>query len=529
MTMKRSFLMKITRVLLLVSLTAQYTIANSLVNCNEYQRSLQLDDSLRMDYVVYENENDNNELYMKVQLVLEEDAASNSWIGFGIHEPGTLTMVPGEAIIGIPSATTAAASTAQRNNNLNTHDVFKYSLGGYAQQMIQKFPTLQQTLEETEIISDNTTMTVLRFTKKLNEGNNELRIFSMKDDVADQINNFMWAYGFGTALGYHRNRGSFAVQAFSICDPNSTVTEGDDEGSDGFIELDVGQSYPELFALHGLLATIAWGVLSPLAIGSAMLRKYLKCLNGALWFKCHYYFNLLTFIFTLVSFGIAVVAHQKSTPEGQNPKHFVAFAHATVGLIIMIFLLIQVFNGWFRPHPVSSSNHDHTDNTTADEEGDDFNEKKEQEQQLLKRKKQRRSLWEYCHRIIGAALIGICWYQIHDGMTIYIERYNGNDYRTIFWSITGSLCGFISLSYMCSSKPRVIVKDEDEDTNDDHYYRNHPTNNIDNNDDEGNNTTTNNKYTAGGTTNVELYDDDNNGIETRRMKSYNRADSFKSC
>merc|ERR1712232_114264 len=160
----------------------------------------------------------------------------------------------------------------------------------------------------------------------------------MGKDDGDQTNNFMWAYGFGAAFGYHRNRGSFAIQALGICDLNSTETEDDDEGGDGFIELDVGQSYPELFAMHGILATIAWGILSPLAIGSAMLRKYLTCLNGALWFKCHYYFNLLTFLFTLVSFGIAVFAHQKGTPEGQNPKHFVAFAHATVGLIIMIFL-----------------------------------------------------------------------------------------------------------------------------------------------------------------------------------------------
>merc|ERR1712157_313594 len=48
-----------------------------IVDCNEYQRSVQLDDLLRMDYVVYENENDNNELYMKAQLVLEEDGSTN--------------------------------------------------------------------------------------------------------------------------------------------------------------------------------------------------------------------------------------------------------------------------------------------------------------------------------------------------------------------------------------------------------------------------------------------------------------------
>merc|ERR1712176_1731360 len=187
-----------------------------IVDCNEYQRSVQLDDLLRMDYVVYENENDNNELYMKAQLVLEEDGSTNSWIGFGIHEPGTLLMVPGEAVIGIPSANA-------------DNDVFKYSLGGYSPAMVQKFPNLQQTLEETELIAENTTMTVMRFTKKLDEGNDELRIFSVKD-AADQVNNFMWAYGFGNTLGYHRARGSFAIQAFSICDPNSI---GDDDGSGG--------------------------------------------------------------------------------------------------------------------------------------------------------------------------------------------------------------------------------------------------------------------------------------------------------
>jgi len=395
------------------------------VDCTQYQRLLQLNEQLQMQYVVYENEYDNNELYLKAQLILEGQA----WIGFGINKPGSSSMVPGESIIAIPTP----ESILTRNtieDTLRNKNVQKYSLGAYSPQGVQPFPQIQQTLNNTWV-EQNDTMTIMRFTKKLTEENEFTIHASVGEEEGEEtrINNFMWAYGFGNTLGFHAQFGAFAL-TLRVCSPDYDV-----DGDSGFVNLDVGESYQNLWAVHGLLATLAWGVLSPLAIGSAMLRRYLTCSNDAgLWYKCHYYLNLMTMLLTMISFGIAVVAHQGGTPEGEDPKHFAAFAHATVGLIIMIAVSVQVINGLSRPH--------------ATKEGE--------------MKKPIRSLWEYGHRILGVVLVGVCWYQIQDGMTIYSTKFNQTDYTTIFWSITGSLSGFIVVVYT-RSKISPQAADDDDD------------------------------------------------------------------
>jgi len=400
------------------------------VDCTQYQRSLQLNEQLQMQYVVYENEYDNNELYLNAQLILEGQA----WIGFGINRPGSVLMVPGESIIGIPTP----ESILTRNNNDNTlpnRNVRKYSLGDYNQQGVQPFPQIQQTLNNTWV-EQNDTVTIMRFNKKLME-ENELMIHASMGEEETRVNNFMWAYGFGNTLGFHAQFGAFAL-VLRVCSPDDSLLQDDDGG---FVELDVGESYQNLWAVHGLLATLAWGVLSPLAIGSAMLRRYFTCSNDAgLWYKCHYNLNLMTMILTMISFGIAVVAHQGGTPEGEDPKHFVFVAHATVGLIIMIAVSVQVINGLSRPH--------------ATKKGE--------------MKKPIRSLWEYGHRILGVVLVGVCWYQIQDGMTIYSTNFNQTDYTTTFYCITGSLSGSIFFLFMCSNKPRQMTAADDEHDDDDH-------------------------------------------------------------
>jgi len=399
------------------------------VDCSQFQREVQLNEQLSMQYVVHENEED-GELYISAQLVLE---GVQAWLGFGINSPGSVSMVPGESIIGLP---TIDSILTRQNGGLPNKNVQKYSLGEYSPQGVQPFPMAQQTLNNTWV-EQNSTVTIMRFTKKLLEENELMIHASRKDDLDSElrVNNFMWAYGFSNNLGFHAAKGAFAL-TLKVCVAGDAI--GDDDGG-GFIELDVGESYEALWAVHGLLATLAWGVMSPLAIGSAVLRKYITCNNDkGLWYKCHYYLNMSTLVLTMISFSIAVVAHQKGTPKGQNPKHFVAFAHATVGLAIMVAVLIQVTNGVLRPHATPKG----------------------------EVKKVGRSVWEYGHRIIGTVLIAICWYQIRDGMKIYSRNFNQTDYRIFFYCVTGGIIGLIVLIYTCSNKPRQMGNNDDDDDDD---------------------------------------------------------------
>ena len=82
----------------------------------------------------------------------------------------------------------------------------KYSLGGKESSMIQPMSEDKQTLMNASIQvvkSGSSSMTVMKFTKIMKESG-EIEIFSGN-------NSFLWAYGFGTSLGYHAARASFKL------------------------------------------------------------------------------------------------------------------------------------------------------------------------------------------------------------------------------------------------------------------------------------------------------------------------------
>ena len=204
---------------------------------------------------------------------------------------------------------------------------------------------------------------------------------------------FIAAYGFGNALSFHAKKGAFTLSGQQI--------ERDDSP----------------WVLHGSLAYFAWGIFCPLAIISGLFRSKLP--GNKLWFNIHRGLNTVVVLLTIAVFVIAYTAIEKDTPEGADASHFssdIVDGHRFYGLIILILALIQGLGGILRPH--------------VPEDGEE--------------KTAVRKFWEVFHRLLGIALLGFCWYQIHLGILWYYEIFDKEGYeraRAVFWGISGTLGG----------------------------------------------------------------------------------------
>jgi len=316
------------------------------------------------------------------------------WVSFGISETGL--MVGSEAVIGLP----------------DTGEVKKYNLNAQNNAGVVPMPDEKQTLIDASVRQTSTT-TTLSFTKILNEPG-EIPINRIG------IGNFLSAYGSSNTLGFHSAR-----QPYSL-----------DFASRGVGTLDVKMQ--SLWKAHGWLAGIAWTVLSPLAIGASLLRKFIP--GDALWFQIHRTFNILVVVCTFIAVGLAVPAIQQETPSGSDPNHFdpsLADGHRTIGLVVYIFAGIQAIGGLLHPHLPKK--------LEADAEVG--------EEQAPPEKSAIRKAWEIGHRVLGFGLLGLCWYQVSLGIHVYSKMFNsGNDETAmrVFLSVIGIIGGVIFVGFIAS-------------------------------------------------------------------------------
>jgi len=201
------------------------------------------------------------------------EVPEEAWVGIGFSNNGGL-MVGSEAVLGQPDEGV----------------VQKWILSSKAG--IEPMPDTQQTLIEPSIVQQGG-ITTLQFTKILEEPG--------EIPIIVGPNTFLGAYGSSNAVGYHSRRESFAIDLLS----------GGVEGVDS--------REKSLWQAHGWFAAIAWGFLSPMAIGVALVRKLFK---GGLWFKIHQALNISVVLFTIIAFGLAVAAISKETPSGASANHF---------------------------------------------------------------------------------------------------------------------------------------------------------------------------------------------------------------
>jgi hypothetical protein len=370
-----------------------------------------------------------------------------------------------------------------------------------------------QTLMDTTFEQDGET-SVLTFTQKLVDS-------GMDDQPITDESSWIFAVGLPDNQweGSHKVHGSFFLPLEENCMapviaapvPVVASATGQASGSGLVMREDVTETTFPLWVAHGWFLAIAWGLVGPLAIGSAMLRR----LVGSNWYKIHFYLNMMCVVMTIVGFGLAVSAIKmeqkphftpKTSPDDQGQVHHNA------GLAIFIIVILQSVAGYFRP-PVVAPPRVETPSAVEKEAKQLDDDGDKQQKPNLKRLDTRktetegetshgkvrfeddeedtpeavetraapsnegsnetsdlegsqdspavavadatpaqqklkspcvRKLWEMQHRLIGAVVVGLAWYNCHSGYQLMGDTYDETqNYTVLFWSVTGAIAGSI--------------------------------------------------------------------------------------
>ena len=362
------------------------------LDCSGFQQELELATGVTFRYTFKLDATDTTNGIMSAQLVYEGQA----WIGVGPSSSVNGAMVPADAVIGLPGASSSKSNPG------------KYTLTSKDISGVTLLDDSRQTLANHKI-EQNDTHTVMTFDKILIEAN-EIPI------VLDSEIAFIWAYGYGNDLGVHRSRGAVRL-AVGACIPGVTPVSSNSAGV-----LSTPSNYKSFWSAHGFLAGIAWGILSPLAIGSSLLRDLIP--KAGLWFKIHMLLNMTVFVFTVVAFVLAVMAQEKGKIPGESASHFVVLTHRFVGLVIMICVSLQVLGGMLRPHaPRKLANGKMEDKAPI------------------------RLMWELVHKGSGYGLLACGWWQVQSGLNLYAVRFGTKDLSPASLGFVAAIAGIEAVLY----------------------------------------------------------------------------------
>lgn len=343
-----------------------------------------------------------------VELILEDEA----WLAMGFTD-GNVIMSGSEAVIGMPDEGT----------------VQKYDLNARSRSAIEPMPDEKQTLINATIVQEDG-QTILSFTKSLNEeGEHLIR--------SEGANTFLYAHGGSNTFARHTVRGGFELEPAQC----TQILDGEDITPDRngtSIVIDAGNSNNRgIWVAHGVLASLAWAILVPLAIGASLIRDLLEHwgLPEGMWYQVHRALNGTAVILTIIAFSLAVHALNDDGTE----EHFSLLTHHTVGLIIFIFSFVQGINGVLRPHlpepPKGEAAHD-TEDGSADKDNSDGT------------KSTARTAWEYGHRFLGVAILACAWWQVQSGLELFALRFDEEDRRYAFWGVVIGILAVLLILYV---------------------------------------------------------------------------------
>lgn len=344
------------------------------------------------------------------------------WLSLAFTEGGSSQMVGAEAVIGLPAVAVSSTNPG------------KYGLGSYDPSGTQLMDSSRQTLTDADIVQ-NSTHTVLTFTKALVESG-EYELFSTT------ANTLLWAVGGSNDLLFHIRRGDVTLKfrQCKVISDTGVVTSGTDTEA-GVVS--VSDDNRSLWVAHGACAAAAWAILVPLAVGASLIRSLLEYMGlpKGLWFSIHRGLNMIAAILTICSFAIAVYVFN----EQPGSTNFTELTHHTLGLVIFILTLLQAISGMCRPHlPHSNLPTVHID---ADYESNlAFEEAPKAAPAGAKSTK--RIVWEYGHRIVGVAILGMAWWEVQDGISLFLERFpDSYDLTPVFWAVVGSISAVVAILF----------------------------------------------------------------------------------
>lgn len=246
---------------------------------------------------------------------------------------------------------------------------------------------------------------------------------------------FIWAHGDEGEgeLQYHgpNNKASHTIENLSV------MTEQSLQGMT--IQTTKVKSNKSAWLAHGLMAFLAWGILAPMAISTAILRDLclpkvparLKGLISKLqenWLIIHISLNTLVCAITMLVFTVAVL-----NINHENGYHF-GYAHSNMGLAMFILSFNQVLAGYLRPSPNVTVPKNGEENNTTEGNGEDGidNENGEEQHQVLPMKTTIRQAWELFHNVLGIALFLFGVWQMYEGIELYHMRYANSSVGAVF-------------------------------------------------------------------------------------------------
>lgn len=339
-------------------------------------------------------------------VTMEITYSGHGWIGFGFSAKGR--MVNTTAIIGLPN---------QPNSNTNPG---KYYLGGKLQSAVQLVESDRQTLMNASIYQ-NDTHTVLKFTKHLVEFD-ETTISPTDSNIA------IFAVGYGNSLSQHKIRGDI-VLSLTPCGDNSSLTVN---------VMNTESPNKTLWVIHGVLMSVAFGVLIPIGISFSMLRHLFKMSDGGVWFNYHMNINMFAVLCIIGAFAIAIYNINYETIDGESPYHFKNVRHRTVGLTVFLIIVLQAVGGICRPELPKRKSSKREGETSSSLET------------KVERAHFVRKIWEVLHRVVGIGGLGLALYNCNLGINLFQLRFGDQEFtKVIFWSVSaGLLCLIMVMEFI---------------------------------------------------------------------------------
>ena len=303
------------------------------------------------------------------------------WVALGFSPNGE--MIGSKAVIGIPN------SSGQGNPKL-------YDLNSTATDASGIMETTYDNHVDGSIIQVNGRTTLIFETSNWHSAHFE-----------DGLYTFIFAVGQDNTLGFHKHANRFRLD-LNICK---------DTGVPGTDDVTSAYDHRAAFVAHGVFASLAFALVIPTAIASAMFRS----LMPKMWIYVHVMSNCLAFLFIVIAVASAFGGMVMRSKDTETLPTHMDRVHHWVGLILFLTVCWQVLNGFRRP-PVEPKPELKTD---PDMYGDvDY-----QKSSCcgIAKPETMREKWQFIHRLSAFTIVVLAMYQVQSGIRLYMYEY------TTYW------------------------------------------------------------------------------------------------
>lgn len=198
--------------------------------------------------------------------------------------------------------------------------------------------------------------------------------------------------------------------------------------------------------VHGIIATVAFGAMAPLAMAASTLRSFLDFTvwgGQKAWIVLHGGLNFLSLILGAAALGLAIKAK-----NDYDYSHF-AHPHEKAGLILFIIFALQVFNGALRPKPVQVKKSNPKSSMTSSADGFtdgsvlEVVEYSSDEMDVPGKPSRWRIVWERMHKVTGLAVVALTLYLLNSGLGSYqVLVGKVQIWNTLYWVWFGVFLAF---------------------------------------------------------------------------------------